>query len=197
MTDRFGVDGLAVSGIASLMRYDAGSTARRLLHAVKYHGAVQLAVELGRDLARFLALYPQLSDDIDAVVPVPIHSARRRERGYNQSECIARGIVAAGIGSNVSLALRRTRHMPSQTRLDAHERQANIVGAFGPSRSGPDVRGRRLLLCDDVLTTGATLNACAETLLDMGAAHVVAATVARDEPATDADNSIDVLFALP
>lgn len=87
--------------------------------------------------------------------------------------------------------------MPSQTRLDAHERQANIVGAFGPSRSGPDVRGRRLLLCDDVLTTGATLNACAETLLDMGAAHVVAATVARDEPATDADNSIDVLFALP
>lgn len=197
MTERFGHDGIALSGVASLMRYEEGSLARRLIHAVKYHGAVHLGVDLGRGLARYLSLHPQLFDDVDLVVPVPLHSARHRERGYNQAECIANGIVSGGIGRGLSPALRRTRHMPSQTRLDAEERQANITGAFGRNRCANDVRGRIVLLCDDVLTTGATLNACAETLLNMGAARVVAATVARDEPLQESEMAIDVLFGLP
>lgn len=177
---RFGRDELAVAAVASMYRYDVGSTARRLLHAVKYSGCTRLGVQLGRSLASILRLLPPPFDEIDLVVPVPIHPARRRERGYNQAETIAAGLVSGGAASTFVNAVRRRKHSRSQTNLDARARLGNIVGAFSPV--DVDVRGCRVLLCDDVLTTGATVNACAEVLIGMGVRSVAAATVARDEP---------------
>ncbi len=188
LTERFGPDDLAITSIASLMRYGQMTTARSLLQAVKYQGHLELGRELGRDLGRYLALCSDAFEQVDVVVPVPIHSARRRERGYNQTEYIARGLIAAGIGRRFLNALSRRRHSMSQTRLDSVTRRSNVTDAFSPAEAC--IRGLRVLICDDVLTTGATINACATVLEAMGAASVVAATVARDDPDYPVD-SID------
>lgn len=193
--ERFDCAALALSGVAALMRYDEGSLARRLLHSVKYQGATTLGVELGKTLARYLGLFPALFDRIDVIVPVPVHPARRRERGYNQAQCIAAGLLAEGVGCEIIAALQRVRHGRSQTSLGAAARQTNIAGAFTAASTARRIVNQSVLLCDDVLTTGATLNTCAELLLAMGATRVVAATVARDEPIADRDDSLEVFFS--
>jgi ComF family protein len=138
---------------------------------------MRLGVELGRELGRMLPLFPEF-DGIDLLVPVPLHAARRRERGYNQAETIATGISIAMARPVAASMLVRRRHTGSQTTLGAEARRSNMVGAFGTSGH---VDGARVLLCDDVCTTGATLNACAEALLAAGAGAVCAAAVAKDE----------------
>ena len=116
----------------------------------------------------------------DLAVPVPLHSRRRRARGYNQAADLAAHLPLPSVG-----ALRRTRYTPSQTGLPAGRRHRNVRGAFAPARRGPfvdpaaRVRGQVVVLVDDVSTTGATLEACARVLGDMGAREVRALTVAR------------------
>ena len=140
--------------------------ARQILLDLKYRGHRHLAPLLA-DLLR-----PHLPAGIDAIVPVPLHSSRLAERGYNQSELLARSLgppVASGV-------LVRTRPTPPQAGLNQAERLANVRGAFAaPSR----LDGRRVLLVDDVCTTGATLSACARTLRRAGAERVLAVTVTR------------------
>jgi ComF family protein len=147
---------------------------------LKYGGCYGLGVAMGRELGAALAMFREF-EAIDLVVPVPLHRARRRERGYNQAEAIGEGIASTLGGARMADALERSRHTRSQTTLDAVARGRNVGGMFRPN--GPIARGRTVLLCDDVCTTGATLNACATALLDAGAARVLAATVAKDLPA--------------
>ena len=118
----------------------------------------------------------ELVQSCDAVVPVPLHPSRRRERGFNQAEDLANHI-----GLPVVRALKRTRHTATQTVLPAAERQANVAGAFVAARQARDIRDRAVLLIDDVRTTGATLEACAKALRDAGAREVCALTAARVE----------------
>ena len=121
-------------------------------------------------------------DQTIAVIPVPLHEAKRRQRGFNQAELIAR----AALKSNASperwflLAdiLERKRETDSQIGLTAHQRRENLRGAFAVSRAEP-IQGRDVLLVDDVLTTGTTASECARVLLRAGAARVWVATVAR------------------
>ena len=140
------------------------------MHALKYDGRRSLA----RPLA---ALMMRHGGDVmagaDVVVPVPLHRSRRRARGFNQAEAIARHLPRP-----VVHALTRVRHTPSQTDLPAIERHRNVQGAFA-RRSRASVRGAIVLLIDDVSTTGATLDACAGVLLDAGAREVRALTAAR------------------
>jgi ComF family protein len=150
---------------------------QRLIHALKYQGCRQLGVDMGVELGKALKLFPQFSN-IDAIVPVPLHPARRRERGYNQSEAVAEGLATVLGGAPVLSALARTRHTPSQTTLGATDRRNNVSRAFRVVNKS--VRGRIVLLCDDVCTTGATLNACAEQLLAAGARAVYGSTLAKD-----------------
>ena len=111
----------------------------------------------------------------DVIAPVPLHGRRERERGYNQSSLLAREVSRrAGIGS--AQALRRTRDTPSQTAMSIEERRRNVDGAF---ECAGDVRGRRVLLVDDVVTTGATMSACAATLKAAGATRVWGLAFAR------------------
>ena len=138
---------------------------------------------LGRHLAaEILASLSDRLPALDGVVAVPLHWRRRLTRGYNQAELIA-APIAAGLGVPLLAALAKPRATRPQSRLPRKERMANLRKAFAVRR--PDrIAGRRLLLVDDVATTGATLDAAAAALKAAGAAAVVALVVART-PATD------------
>lgn len=148
---------------------------RAALHALKYRGETRLTRPLGEAVARRWA---RAGAGGDLLVPVPIHRTRRHERGFDQAERIA---VAAAqrLGLPFAAALERTRATVPQFELGRRERAGNVANAFRvvDSRS---VAGRWVVLVDDVVTTGATLVACAEALLAAGAAGVSAVTVARE-----------------
>jgi ComF family protein len=112
-------------------------------------------------------------DGADGVVPVPLHRSRERTRGFNQA-----AELALHLGLPVRNVLRRTRKTATQADLPAGKRRANVEGAFA-SHGIRGIRGKVLVLVDDVCTTGATLNACAEVLLDAGAVQVRALVAAR------------------
>ena len=139
---------------------------------------------LGAWFARLLAgLIPKHSEDFaaDAVVPVPLDRARFRERGYNQAELIAKPLARLlGIPFR-SYLLVRTRPRPNHLRLTRRERWETVRGAYAPCERAP-VDKLRVLLVDDVFTTGATLDACSQALKGAGAARVVGLTVARALP---------------
>ncbi len=146
----------------------------RLVRALKYRGATRPSVWLGRALATEVAAAgwrPQV------VCPVPLHAARRRARGYDQAALLA-AAVASALALPRARLLRRRRATAPQARLSRSARAANVAGAFAPS-PGAVIAGRRVLLVDDVLTTGATSEACRSALLAAGAAEVRLAVVAR------------------
>jgi ComF family protein len=148
-----------------------------LVYAVKYRGAFQLGRVLGEALG---AVLPQLvPHSLEAVIPVPIHPARRRERGYNQAEAIAEGLAESRALPLLRDALRRRVATLSQTQLEAEQRRRNVSGAFAAGREAPAVRARTVLLVDDVVTTGSTLNSCALALLNLGAQRVFAVAVVK------------------
>jgi ComF family protein len=160
-----------VSGLVVGWYLEREGVLRTLIHALKYQGRESIGEDLGRSLG--VEVQREWSGEIDALLPVPLHRRKERERGYNQCGAIARGIGAVtGIPVEGGL-LRRSRWTPSQTALGVKERRTNVRGAFmiSPGRR-EDVAGRRLLLVDDILTTGATLLSCAETLVAGGAASV-------------------------
>ena len=113
-------------------------------------------------------------DGIRCVVPVPLHPSRRRERGFNQASDLAKQL-----GVPVIAALRRTRATPTQTGLPAARRHRNVRDAFALTRAGRRLAGARVLVVDDVSTTGATLEACARVLKEAGVVEVRALTAAR------------------
>jgi ComF family protein len=116
--------------------------------------------------------------DFDAVVPVPMHRAKVRRRGYNQAELLARALSRRiGVPCQTNL-LAKTRDLDAQSKLPRAARSENVRGAFLAS---PRVKSRRILLVDDVCTTGATIRACAGELVRAGAARVAAAVVAKTE----------------
>jgi ComF family protein len=143
---------------------------RSIVHALKYGQRRSVAAGLA---ARMREGCPAVLDGADAVVPVPLHWRRRRRRGFNQA-----ADLAGHLGPPVLDVLKRVRATPTQTGLRAGARRANVRGAFRLRRQRC-VRGLRLVLVDDVSTTGATLEACAIVLREAGAADVRAVTAAR------------------
>ena len=154
-----------------------GDLVREAIHALKFRGRRAMAVPLG-DLLAETAARELAGRPVDVLVPVPLHRRRERERGFNQSELLARRVGAArGIPVASRAVIRRAATTP-QTELTAAERLANVRSAFAVDRPG-EVRGRHVLLIDDLVTTGATAGACARCLVDSGAASVGLLTVAR------------------
>ena len=150
---------------------------RVAIHRLKYGRARHFAEPLAEVLAEAWTLAVRSGADPEALVPVALHQTREAERGYNQAALLA-ALLGKAIGLPVeSRALRRTRDTPSQTRLSAAERRANVAGAFAADPARVD--GRRIMLIDDVETTGSTLSACAVALRDAGATAVWSVTVAR------------------
>ena len=162
----------------SAARYEG--SLRLILHAFKYGGRRLLAAPLA---ALMLKAAEDLLSDADAVVPVPLHPWRAWRRGFNQADDLARCL-----GLPVWRVLRRCRHGPPQAGLPAAQRHANVRAAFALRRGPPGLRltssahllrNRSVVLIDDVMTTGATLEACAVVLREAGVRSVRALTVAR------------------
>ena len=162
---------------------------RHALHQLKYSGETRLAVPLGQAIAR---RWGRVAAGGDVLVPVPVHADRARRRGYDQAELIARA-AAADLGIPCAPILERSRATIAQFDLDRARRATNVRGAFrlkpgwtagghsdqGAARDRP-LAGRWFVLVDDVVTTGATLTACAGPLIEAGAAGISAVTVARE-----------------
>lgn len=164
----------ATSFVAAFSFGEYAGTLRELIHLLKYERIRPLAEPLGRMMAR--ALPPQTVHD--AIVPMPLHWRRKLIRGFNQAELLAR-VVARRTGLPVLAALRRRRHSPAQASLaSASQRRANVRGVFVVPRS-KEIAGKRLVLVDDVLTSGATVNSAAAALVEAGAARVDVLTLAR------------------
>lgn len=146
----------------------------RIIHRFKYEGLFALADPLARFL---IAGWPEWTQPPDLVLPVPLHPRRMRQRGYNQSELLARPLSMAKRIAMEPTLLQRTRHTMPQVGLGPEDRLQNVRGAFTADAAG--VRGCHVMLVDDVLTTGATMSAAAEALLEAGATSVAAYCLAR------------------
>ena len=153
---------------------------RHAIHRLKYQRVSALADPLGDALGRF---WQRVGVRATGIVPVPLHPDRERERGYNQSELLARRVAwAAGIPVYPH-ALRRVRATAAQMTLNAAERRLNVAGAF--HCDDPALRGATVLLVDDVCTTASTLDACAQALKAAGAAEVHGLALAHAQYGTD------------
>jgi competence protein ComFC len=144
---------------------------KEIVHSLKYGGYTRVVEKLAAPL---MVSVLDEGDRFDVVVPVPLHRSQRRRRGFNQAELLARG-VAKEIKAPVSDTIQVVRKTRDQVELSATERRANVSGAF---RARGSVWGK-LLLIDDVFTTGATMSSCAESLLWAGAQEVHALSLCR------------------
>jgi ComF family protein len=163
------LDGLRAAGYLE-------GTLRLAIHAFKYTGVRELAAPLGEVLAEGYARY---SLPADLIVPVPLHEARRNQRGFNQSLLLAEQLSTHTHLPVNQHDLLRLRDTASQVGLRALDRRKNVHGAF--AWQGGSLKGRQVLLIDDVCTTGATIEACAAALLAAGAANVWGLTLAREK----------------
>jgi ComF family protein len=148
---------------------------REAIHRVKFHGEAALARSLGRWLARSL---PGEAREADLVAPVPLHPKKLRERGFNQSEFLSSAIAAAASVLHRPRLLTKATPTRSQTGLGRKERRRNLRGTFSLG-TGLSVRGSRVLLVDDIYTTGCTVEECARVLRRAGARSVRVLTLAR------------------
>mgnify|MGYP002854940534 CR=1 FL=1 len=152
-----------VERVAALFYYEAGSEASHLVYELKYHNHPEIGEVMGRMIAREFG-NAHFFDGIDMLVPVPLARSRQRQRGYNQSMMLARGVSQVTGLPVAEKVVVRTRFVESQTGLVRHERQANVEHVFALKDASALV-GKHLLLIDDVVTTGATMTACARELL--------------------------------
>ncbi|WP_372683145.1 ComF family protein [Desulfosarcina sp.] len=152
-------------------------TLKTAIHALKFKGKVSLAEPLGSLLLDTFRCY-WTAGDIDVVAPVPLHRRRFRRRGFNQAYLLVKGWALPDKTVVIRDLLVRTRATDAQTGLDRQQRRINIRNAFAMSRRGQS-SGKRVLLVDDVLTTGATAEACTDALIRDGARRVDVLTLAR------------------
>lgn len=162
---------------AAVAAYRGRGIVRIIIHEFKYGRQIHLRHLVARWLRAALDDERLCGNHFDVLVPVPLHPARQRERGFNQARLLSE-LLSAQISIPSKLHLERIRYTTTQTALDRSERMENLRNAFR-LRKNADVRGLRVLLIDDVLTTGSTLSECARVLKAAGALSVYAATAAR------------------
>jgi len=165
-------DPLQIDGVRSVAYFDG--TLREAIHHFKYYNRQALAIPLGKLMSNYWEKSPLPAE---IIVPVPLHSNRLRERGYNQAALLARELgksIGLAVAENGLVRVRATR---PQVELNAQERKENVSDAFHCSNM--ELKGKRVLLIDDVCTTGATLEACSIALRQVGARSVWAFTLAR------------------
>lgn len=161
--------------LAYLLYQKAGST-QKLLQLIKYKNYPELAFLLGRHFGSRLKGSP-LAHSFDCIIPVPLHTSKQRQRGYNQSERFAEGLAESLQLSVATDWIVRTKPSATQTRKSRLDRWLNVADIFvvpEPER----LKGKRVLLVDDVVTTGATLEACGEVLLKAGCSQLSVGAIA-------------------
>ncbi len=160
---------------AALIYYEPHSEMAQMVYDLKYHDHPDIGEDLGRLMANEM-MVAGFFEGIDVLLPVPLSRKRLRQRGYNQSEQLARGISDITQLPVVSNALLRKHFKQSQTRLTRHERQENVADMF-ELRDDTDLRGKHVLLVDDICTTGATLLACANAIKNISGIRLSAITL--------------------
>lgn len=168
---------VTVQGAISLFHFRKHSHFQHLLHQLKYKGRKDVGVELGRQLG--YRILPSVKNaGLTMIVPVPLHPRRERKRGYNQADMIAKGISEATGIPNRNDVIKRNVATQTQTKKSRLERWQNVENIFVINDERP-IKNAHILLVDDVVTTGATLEACAQTLLQHDGVRVSIATLAQ------------------
>ena len=177
-TDKLVASGV-VDDLISLYVFEKEGVFQVIVHNLKYGGVQALGVELGRRLGKIII---ETGIRADGIVPVPLHRRKLRERGYNQAELIARGVSeVSGIPVRCDL-VRRKKYTKTQTVLSLIERRENMEDAFEVAPiKGSEVRDRKFIVIDDVVTTGSTMIACGGALRASGALGVIGASAALAE----------------
>ncbi|MCU4165325.1 ComF family protein [Carboxylicivirga caseinilyticus] len=158
----------------ALYYYRKGERVQKLLHSVKYKGNKKLGVLLGNELGKSILSSEQI---FDVIIPVPLHQLKQRQRGYNQSEVIATGInEILNIPVNTSV-LKRAVHTSTQTKKSRFERWQNVESIFNMNKA-EELRNKHILVIDDVITTGSTMEACINTLSKIDGVKISLATIA-------------------
>lgn len=155
--------------VMSFLRFTKKGDSQKLLHQLKYRNKPEIGVELGRIYGQILKT-SGFQDNWDEITPVPLHSTKKKRRGYNQSEQFANGLHQS-LQIPVVLSIHRKVYTETQTQKSRLERLQNVSDVFGVADSNL-IKNKRILLVDDVMTTGATLISCCNLLLENGA-HVV------------------------
>ena len=167
---------------AAFSVYNRGSRVRTLIHMMKYKGRKDLGISLGKLYGSYLK-ESTFMNDIDIMIPVPLHPSRLRRRGYNQSEYIASGLSEVTGVPVISDVLKRVVQTSSQTKSGRYERWENVEGMFVVTK--PErISGRHLLVVDDVITTGSTMEACVNALNDAAAVSVSVIALAAAQKLT-------------
>ena len=158
------------------LRHQKSTEVTKILHDFKYRGNSALAIEMGEALGRSLSK-TQFIGSVDCVIPVPLHPKRERIRGYNQSDLLVEGICNQAPCKGIYDALVRQKHNSTQTKKKRYERFINAKEIFRVAKP-EKLQNSHVLLIDDVITTGATIEACAEALLDVKGVQVSVACLA-------------------
>ncbi len=167
---------LPCNAVMALLYFNKGSRVQNIIHNLKYKGRKDLGIRMGKMLAEKLLMNTSCLD-IDLIIPVPLHPSRTLTRGYNQSMCIAEGIASVlQIPINQSSLLRNKRSA-TQTKKRRYSRFENMQEVFS-IKNPNDLKGKHILLVDDVMTTGATLEACGLSLLTANIGKLSIATIA-------------------
>lgn len=165
-----------VQEVASLLFYKKGNTVQHILHNLKYNGQKELGEMLGKYYGEQL-IEEERFQDIDYIIPIPLHPKKERKRGYNQSEWLAMGLSEGMSRPYLKDVLIRTQFTETQTKKSRFNRWENVKEVF-QIQNEEKVRGKHLLICDDVLTTGATTEAAAQQLLNIEGVRVSIVTLA-------------------
>lgn len=165
-----------IEAATSFFRFEKGSKYQKLLHLLKYNGDKNMGIFLGKLLGN--ELKGTLFEQCDYIVPVPLHPKKKRKRGYNQGEIIAMGLSSVLDIPLMTNILLRTRFTSTQTKKNRYERYLNVEHVFTLEAQNIYIENCSVLLIDDVVTTGSTIEACAETLLQKKGVKVYVATVA-------------------
>lgn len=178
-------DSLPLEKVKSLWWFD--DFIQTVVHEMKYNRKLSLAKKLGADLADSI-LHDSDYASADLLIPVPLHKSKQRERGFNQSLLLAKSIAQnTGIPVNNKI-IKRVQKTQAQAKLNAAQRMNNVNNAFEVI-DVDRIKNKKVILIDDVCTTGATLFACSDVLLSSGCSHVFAVTVAK---APDFEHSSEV-----
>lgn len=170
---------LPVNAAMAMLYFKKGTKVQNLIHGLKYDGKTEIGIRLGKLLAKKLS-QSELYANIDIVIPVPLHQKKLRLRGYNQSEYIATGL-AEDLGVCVSTKnLLRNKSTETQTKKARYTRFENMQDVFSVIKS-EELADKHILLIDDVITTGATLEACGNVLLNHGIKKLSIAAIAFAE----------------
>ncbi|MBR0169824.1 MAG: ComF family protein [Bacteroidales bacterium] len=161
--------------VSAMLQFQHGNKTQRIIHSMKFHGNSDLCLLMGRQMGLDLARSGRF-DDIDLLLPVPLHWIRHLKRGYNQSELLCRGMSEVlGVPINTT-ALKRVRYTRKQSQQQRDKRQTNVENAFRTMHP-EQLKNKHILLVDDVMTTGATLTSCCDALANVYSLRISIATL--------------------